>query len=203
MLLQLFTGHETFPGASCRVTAFYRKVPNAEPEPVFMAARDAHSGCRQINAQSQDAGEGNRNFGSWIEGRYEVPPGSCIALWVQRRTQGAAFGFRSARAMLYMREHAALRRLRIALTGHANAVRSAGYVEGRFDIIPPVDFPDWAIDVEDPEQYMQPEWDEMISVSIAEEEISPLEVPKVTTTTTVTGKEVVFHRRRKKRNIRL
>lgn len=161
VLAQLISGHETFKGVSAKIMLFYRRAPGDEERPLFIAAKDKHSGVVPIGSgETLQASSQNINCGQWTINRVHLPERSFVKVFIQRKLTGD-FMPKTQQVMLCWRQEAALRRMRIALTEAADANQTAGYVEGNFDIIMPDMFEDLGIAIEDRYlRYFQPDEDE-------------------------------------------
>jgi hypothetical protein len=156
MLISTISGKATFAahkGVSniedtATINVFYRRSAEstADEQAISIAARDPRSGCQQISMTPIDASTQNKNNGRWFLGQYVVPEFSLVKIVIQKRNQ-TNFGYHSYHLMLRPRDTAALGRLRIALIPHPDATHAAGYIEGRYDIIPPEQFDAFGIKV--------------------------------------------------------
>ena len=188
MILEAFFGHETFPGSDIRVSLYYRHTVAEKEVPL-----------REIPAKAQVVGRvdqifacaANRNHGIWYTGRYAISPHSFVKVTIHKKLPGN-FVKHIKQVVLYMREEAALRRIRIPFTGDVNATMEGGNVEGRFDIIPVEKFEELKYSVLPGSEYQygfdedEPE-DEFFSTQILDREISSLYLPKRTEIQTERG----------------
>ena len=187
MILEAFFGHETFPSEDIRVSLYYRHT-----------VRDKEIPLRDIPGKVQIVGRidqifacaANRNHGIWYTGRYAVSPHSFVKVTIHKKLPGN-FIKHMKQIVLYMREDAALRRIRVPFTGDMDATMEGGNVEGRFDIIPYEKFEEMKYDVLPGTEYQymfhdEPE-EEFFSMQVLDREISSLYLPKRTEIQTEKG----------------
>jgi len=203
MLFKAFSGEETFPGATCKVRLFYRRTAKAQELPVHIAQRDSGGGLRNISTEFLNACEGTDLRGKWINATFDIPDGAYMQMWMQRRG-GGGFGFTTAKLLMRTREDAALRRVRVALTGHERAVCTAGYIEGRFDVITPEMFEAFGVATDQWSEHYDPVYAEgMYSIEVLEREVSELSVPSTRQVTTASGAVVSLAQKKGVRAIRM
>jgi hypothetical protein len=183
MLFEAIFGHETFTDPKCQVkiTAFWKATASSPEVPLFELERArprSGSGAVMLSTDTIMAAEGDRRYGYWTIGRYDLPEGSYVKIIVNKRMGHTIFED-TAHIMLRMRMDAALRRLNIQLTGHHMATVREGNIDGRFDIVPLGDFATLGIEVN--ERYLKhhtrEKMDEVVTEQILEQERSGYRPP--------------------------
>jgi hypothetical protein len=151
MLFEAIFGHESFQDPKCqtKVTCFWKASAASEEVPLFELDRArprSGGGAVMLSSDTIMAAEGDRRYGYWTIGRYDLPEGSYVKIIINKRMGHTIFED-SAHVMLRVRADAALRRLNIPLTGHHMATVREGNIDGRYDIVPVEDFEELGIDV--------------------------------------------------------
>lgn len=140
MLLEMLTGHETFPSQSAKVHVFSsptREVPSNGSEIHVLAALQLSERRLRRNGSSQtfQIAPGYRDeLGRWTRSVIDAPEGALFKIYAYRNT---SWNTRTVHANQYivMRENAAYRRIRISLSGAPNATFTHAEVKGRFDML--------------------------------------------------------------------
>lgn len=155
MLLSVTFGSETFrqPDRTVKIQGFHKKNAGEDiPAPLYVAARDPHSGIRERKSEFNMASAHNPEHGNWVESTYDVPEANFVKLWVQHKYETDVF-YDTTFLMLIVRNDSGLRRLGIKLSQHDKALRSWAYVEGKFDVVEPEWFERMGLSYMPNEQY--------------------------------------------------
>lgn len=201
------SGSETFRSTgSISVMMFYRRDGKSREMPMHIAVKDRQSGAVALGQSDfLQASTLNSNLGQWIISRHLLPEGSCVKLTIKRKFSGD-WTYKNLHVLVRMRKQAALRRVRVPFTGHADANLACGYYEGNFDIIKPEDFDSLGIEVP-PEflRFFSTDEDEatFYEEELIERETAPLKAPKLKTVQTASGKTLVVPQLGTKRVVRL
>ena len=194
MLIQTTTGNETFsaPPATFQVNCLY-EPPEGQTHaamPVTTAVRDPNAAIRSIGVPEYiPASNRSARHGQWTIGRYDVPEHAILRIELQRRTSGNII-YDYKKLYIRLRQDAALRQLRIPLSGHEHSTMVCCYYEGRFDIVRPDWFESLKLKPLRPEQYDQSDLSDWLTDIITEPEISVFRPVQTATVKTTSGRTV-------------
>lgn len=187
------------------VLLFYRRKGWKDDMAINMAVRDSHSGIRNIgNDTLVNASQYNRNHGVWVTSRYQIEPENFFKVSINKKLSGD-FMRKTFQVVLYVREHAALRRIRIPFTGDAMATMACGYVEGNFDILTFKQLGPMGYTFKDifERQFNFERTPELFDVSVIEPETKRLIIPSLEKVTTRSGRDITVPRIKSLRKINL
>jgi hypothetical protein len=210
MLIQVITGQETFEaklgyGGTVKVMAFARTAIHKEDGAIGVLARDRHGGVQQVGSDEWiNACPANKHHGQWITSRYQIPAGAFVRLMISRKEYGDMIQ-KSKHVVLYLRDDAAQRRLRINFTGHPEAALPCGYIEGVFDILTPQELDQFGYTIPDHfrKSYEIDDYSELFDDEILAAARQPLIIPTVESVTTTKGREVRIARPVSRRKLNL
>lgn len=180
----------------------YRDVPTSEDQPLHLAVKDPNSGVKEPGGIVQSVPSSRIVNGKhWTTRRVDFPPGSYVRFTIKRMKGGqiGAFSHSFHNLIVSPRDGAPLQELRIAVPSDANAVISAVYIIGRFDILRVKEIVERKLNrgnggSNDLASYDIADMADFMSLTVKEASVRPRATAKVLTNTQ-TGKGVVRVRR--------